>query len=105
MSSEEESLPDLLRTSDENLIQSASWFEAMVCKVNDLINTDFAGLLSILYQLDVSEQKLKELLVNNPSGDAATLIAGLIVERQLQRIETRRNFRVRPDDATEEERW
>ncbi|MET0299045.1 MAG: hypothetical protein ABW036_04765, partial [Flavitalea sp.] len=35
-------------------------------EINRLINSDFNLLLSILYRLDVSEVKLKEMLRENP---------------------------------------
>ena len=35
--------------------------QVLVEKINDLINTDFQKLVSILYRMDVSEIKLKQL--------------------------------------------
>ncbi|HXD76335.1 MAG TPA: hypothetical protein VN616_00935 [Puia sp.] len=61
-------------------------------KVNDLINTDFTGLVQILYRIDVSEERLKKILRENRGIDAGLLIARLMIERQWQKIETRRKF-------------
>jgi len=74
-------------------------------KVNDLIENDFQGLTNILYRIDVSEQKLKQLLQENGDEDAAAIIAGLIVERQKEKIKSRydtKHFDT-PDDT--EEKW
>lgn len=60
--------------------------------INHLIANDFSRLISILYRLDISEKKLKQLLKNSgdtPSGD---IIAKMIIERQLQKIEIRKSF-------------
>ena len=105
MLSAEENLLDLLKTNDEQVVQSPLWFQKLVSEINDLINSDFAKLVVILYQMDVSETKLKNLLSSNPSEDAGKLIAGLMLERQLQRIEARKNFNISQGDTAEEERW
>lgn len=72
--------------------------------INDLIQTDFQKLVSILYRVDVSEPKLKYLLKENPGEDAGKIIAGLIIERQLQKIKSREDFR-RDSTISDEERW
>ena len=59
----------------------------------------------MLYRIDVSEQKLKMLLQTNPNEDAAKLIASLIIERQIQKIELRKKMKEEGDAETNEERW
>lgn len=61
-------------------------------KVNDLILHDFNALVQLLYRIDINESKLKNCLKENTSADAGPLIARLILERQWQKIETRRKF-------------
>ena len=60
--------------------------------INQLIQNDFEKLISLLYRIDVSEPKLKQLLKQNPQEEAGKIIAALIIERQLQKIQTRRHF-------------
>ena len=72
--------------------------------LNDLINQDFEKLVQLLYRLDVSEKKLKALLSQNNQADAGRIIADLIIERQLQKVELRKKFR-KQDDISEEEKW
>ncbi len=72
--------------------------------VNNLINTNFEKLVSLLYRIDVSEIKLKELLKNNEDKNAGEIIAALIIERQQQKIKSRQEFG-RDDDISEEEKW
>ncbi len=66
--------------------------------INNLIKNDFDKLVSYLYRIDVNEQKLKMLLQQFPDDDAGNLIASLIIERQEQKIKTRRKFRQRDND-------
>jgi len=73
--------------------------------INNLIEHHFEKLISLLYRIDVSETKIKTLLQQQPSEDAANIIAGLIIERQLEKIKTRRQFNQRDNNFTEEETW
>lgn len=73
-------------------------------RVSELLQKDFHGLITLLYRLDVSEEKLKKLLETNQDKDAADIISQLIVERQLQRIKSRNDFRSN-NNVSEEEKW
>lgn len=53
----------------------------LIAYINDCINHDFNKLVQLLYRIDVSEQKLKNILQSHPNEDAAKLIAAVIVER------------------------
>lgn len=74
-------------------------------KVNELIEHDFGKLVNILYRIDVSEQKLKQLLQSNGDKDAAAIIASLIIERQMEKIKSRHDTKHfdNPDDT--EDKW
>jgi hypothetical protein len=72
--------------------------------ISDLINQDFNGLVRLLYRIDVSEKKLKELLKQNEGDETSNLIADLIIQRQLQKIESKRQFR-QPEKSDEEDAW
>jgi hypothetical protein len=72
-------------------------------RVNTMIQQNFGELVQLLYRVDVSESKLRGLLEANAGEDAATVIARLILERQWQKIETRRQYR--RDVEGDEERW
>lgn len=74
-------------------------------RMNQLIRYDFEKLVSLLYRIDVSEQKLKSLLQQFPEEDAGNIIATLILERQEQKLKTRKQFSQRDNDPDEEERW
>jgi len=83
----------------------SEWRQQLITEVDRLIHTDFNRLISILYRLDVPETKLKYLLQQNPADDAAAIITDLIIERQLQKIKSRRQFSRRDDNISEEDKW
>src|SRR6266481_6266553 len=80
------------------------WRRQLAAELNRLIQHDFNRLISGLYRLDVSESKLKYLLQNNPAEHAGAIIADLIIERQVQKIKSRREFSRRDDNISEEEK-
>lgn len=71
--------------------------------INHLINHDFEKLVYYLYRIDVDENKMRHLLNTKQGENAAGLIADLIIERQLQKIESRNNFNKQQD--SDEEKW
>lgn len=73
-------------------------------KLTALIQSDFNALIQLLYKVDVSEARLRALLKTEANKDTGLLIARLILERQQQKILTRRQFQGE-DPASGEERW
>jgi hypothetical protein len=71
--------------------------------INELIKNDFSRLVQIIYRIDVSEEKLKNILNSNPNEDAGKLIAHVIVERLAITKKARESFNTTPRlDDTEE---
>ena len=62
-------------------------------KINHLIEHDVDKLLSLLYRIDVSEKKVRAILAAHPHQDAAPLIAELIIERQIQKLISRKKYK------------
>lgn len=60
--------------------------DELIKLVNSLINNDFNSLVQLLYRIDVDENKLKQNLRKNEGADSASLIADMIIKRQLQKI-------------------
>lgn len=73
--------------------------------INQLINHDFEKLVFYLYRIDVNEKKMRTLLDTREGEDAAGLIADLIIERQLQKIESRRQNSQQENKIPDEEKW
>jgi hypothetical protein len=108
MKETEEQLIDSLKKDLQIDLASKISFEKIKEKlaeyINHLINDNFEQLIYILYKVDVNESKLKKLLKENP--DAASVISDLIIERQLQKIKTRKEFRSSDKEKnSDEEKW
>ena len=84
---------EISRITSADLDQHASEAEmkkALSAYINELIKKDFERLVQLLYRIDVSEAKLKNLLKEKKDTDAGELIADMIIERQKQKIKSRR---------------
>ncbi|QOW09206.1 hypothetical protein Q73A0000_01955 [Kaistella flava (ex Peng et al. 2021)] len=73
----------------------AEQFEVLVSFIDDLIRNDFNRLLSILYRVDISEQKLKQKLAENKETTvrSAEIIAQLLIDREEEKIISRAKYR------------
>ncbi len=58
----------------------------------------------MLYRLDISEEKLRTSLDAGTGEPAGTMIATMIIERQLQKIESRKRYKME-GDIPEDEKW
>ncbi|HEV8083233.1 MAG TPA: hypothetical protein VGP55_08540 [Chitinophagaceae bacterium] len=66
--------------------------EELIKLINELINNDFSSLVQLLYRIDIDENKLKQNLKQHEGSDSASLIAEMIIKRQLQKIESGNKF-------------
>ncbi len=80
-------------------------FEQLSGYVNQLIDRDFPQLLQLLYRLDVSEQKIRSVLIENPEKNAGEMIAALIIERIAQREKFRQQFQRDASQIPDDEKW
>lgn len=87
----------LAGNEDENLRQ-------LIARINELIQKDFATLMSVLYRIDVNEEKLKSHLISQPGTDAAILITQLIIERQKEKLKSK-DINKTFGDIPEDEKW
>jgi len=76
----------------------------MEIAINDLLQNNFPQLISILYQVDVDEQKLRKMLELNSGQDAAVVISDMLIRRQLEKLKTREQLK-RGTDIPEDEKW
>jgi len=80
--------------------------ERLTGYINDLIDHNFNKLVILLYKIDVSESRLKQLLEETSGLDAGGIIAELIIERQIQKLKYREQFTNRDTGGIDEnERW
>jgi len=78
---------------------------ALAESLNSLIRDDFNGLVQLLYRIDVEEPRLRYLLQQHKGEDAGRIIARLIIDRLLKKIETRRQYSAGKKDIPEDEKW
>ena len=85
-------------------VQKAETKEQLILYINYLLVYDFNKLIQILYRVDVNEQKLKDLLLANPQIDAATIIAGLLILRQEEKIRVKEAYKSNTE-IPDEDKW
>ena len=91
-------------TNDINQENNDSIKGRLIILINELINKDFSSLVQLLYRIDVDENKLKENLKQHEDFDSASVIADMIIKRQLQKIAAIKT--TPPDiDSPSEDRW
>lgn len=80
-------------------------FLLLVGHIQTLINEDFSSLVYLLYRIDVRESLIKETLAQHPNENTALLIARLIIERQIEKIEFRKKFSSPHRNIPPEDKW
>ncbi len=78
--------------------------EDLALWVNQMIEKDFNGLLNLLYRMDINENKLRKMLDELQSVDAGKIIAAMMIERQLQKEESKKMFK-QAGEIPEDEKW
>lgn len=67
-------------------------FESFVRYIENLISNDFDKLVSILYRVDVSEHKVRDVLSENSKEPAGRIIANLILKREAEKEVWRKKY-------------
>ncbi|MDH5400190.1 MAG: hypothetical protein OEX02_18705 [Cyclobacteriaceae bacterium] len=61
--------------------------------VKNMLDHNFSLLLTALYRIDVSEQKVKETLAVADPSKMAEILADLILEREMAKVLTRQKYK------------
>jgi hypothetical protein len=86
-------------------ITSVELEEKLAAHINRLIQKDFEKLVALLYRIDVNEKKLKTCLNLYADENAGKIIAGLILERLQEKINSRKKFSSGNTNFNNEEKW
>ena len=108
MSSENQtSIPDQIISVSNSIeeISKGKIRENLIQLINELINKDFQSLILLLYRIDVNEKKIRSYLEQQQNVDSAPLLADLIIERQMQKIASRKYFSSKNHPECDEEKW
>jgi hypothetical protein len=73
-------------------------------RLEDLISNNFQQFVLLLYKIDVSENKVREIFGPDVSADAYLQLAAVLIERQQQKIISRKATK-KADDNDGEEKW
>jgi hypothetical protein len=87
-------------TKEENFV----FYRQLSEHINWMINNRFEELVQVLYRLDVDEKKLKILLSRGEDINAADIITSLIIDRQLQKLKTKKQQGSNPN-IPQDESW
>ena len=78
---------------DEFCVSDISLKNYLSEKILELMENDFERLLNNLYRIDVREDKVNKVLKESPFDEVPNQLADLIIERQIQRLETQRLYK------------
>ena len=62
-------------------------------KLSYLMDNKYDSLINILYRIDVGEEKLSKLFSGTNREDISDALAGLIIERSIQKAEFRQKYK------------
>ena len=68
--------------------------EKLASYLNNLVINDYNKLISILYRIDIVQEKAMTAIAENAEKETAgETLARLIIDRQLEKVITRRKYR------------
>jgi hypothetical protein len=87
---------DLEAFGQQDEMQETELLNAIAIRVQELLNTDKGLLLSYMYRLDIAERKIAEALENQGDESIAHVLAKLILQRQKDRLATKKKYKQPP---------
>lgn len=64
----------------------------LIQEISYLLDHNFEKLKWVLYRIDVNENKLKQTLANKSPDKTASIMAEMIIERQIEKAITRKKY-------------
>ena len=92
---------DLGLNLGEGPISESELFDLVANEVAYLLEHRLEYLFSLMYQLDIEEQYIRDALAPNAENPANITIAKLIIDRQKQRIYTKQKYKQPKLDETD----
>lgn len=74
-------------------------------RIAEMLETQPEYLMSMLYRLDVLEKKIRPVMHPSAPEPANWGLARLVLERQKQRLETKRNIKTKPLEDMDDWEW
>lgn len=89
---------DLRKTAfNENYEEVRKWLASCLA---EMVHLNFEQLLNTLYRLDIAERKVRAVFNNQSKEPMYYALADLIIEREIQKIESRERYRSRQRSAS-----
>ena len=90
--------PQLLPVVTNNEEKFQAFRKLLIDRIEELAEKNMDKLMWLLYRVDVSERKLHATLKETPPENFASVIADMIIERQIQKIKSRNEFGGKEND-------
>gem|GEM_PF-5065935 len=100
-------LPQLekeMRQLDALMTEDDARFVRLAALLNEAILYNFDAVIRLLYRVDVFEKKVR-MALQAAEGDAGTVLARLLLEREREKAASRAKYRTNEKDIPEDERW
>lgn len=94
-----------LDTPEDKSHSEVDFTELLANRIGWMIEHDIELLFSTLYRMDVSEEAVAQAMHPNAPELANVGLARLVLQRQKQRVETKRSYRQPPIDEDGEWEW
>jgi hypothetical protein len=88
-----------------SVVQEEELILILAEKIGEMLEHQPEQLMSLLYRLDVLEEKIRPVMRPDAPEPANIGLARLVVERQKQRINTKKNIKTQPLDDLEGWEW
>ncbi len=85
---------EITNLSHETVEQFRQWLAKQIAYK---METDMEGFLQALYRIDISEKKAMLALSNQTELPPAVALADLVIEREIQKINTRRWYKTQQE--------
>ena len=93
---EKKFINDLLYQKDAHVLDEIQ--RILAEKIKEMIGNNFEKLQNILYRIDIEQQKVHEVFLQFGSEEFPSLLAKLIIERQLAKVKTRNYYKINKDN-------
>ncbi len=95
-----------LASPDADAPNEKALFQMLCDRISWLIEHNMEYLMSLLYRNDVLERKIQDALLPGNPDPANVALAKLVMERQRQRLATKKQFGKQDSEGVEEDlRW
>ncbi len=88
-------IKDLLFQKDAHVLDEIE--RVLSEKIRGLIDNNFEKLQNILYRIDLDQQKVHEVFLQFGTEEFPSILAKLIIERQLAKVKTRHYYKIHKD--------